>query len=282
MSVVRKHHNENYTVMSNYHFKDKELSLKAKGLLSMMLSLPEDWDYSNKGLQSLCSDGGTSVRSALQELEEHNYLIRNRIYEDGIIVDWEYHIFECPDDCQTFKNSLLVGKQPKGIQTLDIQTQDSKDNKILNNKIRKNKRTKRIEEGPQKLFNPSKQSNSGPDQVVEMYNDICKELPKVRSLTPKRKTVILKVLNKYGMDTVKEVFRLTSQSDFLLGNNNRGWSADFNWLMKEDNFIKVLEGNYNKKKKEQSRDGLVTRRANREEDEAFIEKLRQEGEKVEY
>lgn len=104
MSVVRKHHNKNYTVMSNYHFMDKELSLKAKGLLSLMLSLPDNWDYSTKGLETLSKDGNTSVRSALNELEEHSYLIRERVFENGKIVDWEYHIFENQEDCQQFKN----------------------------------------------------------------------------------------------------------------------------------------------------------------------------------
>lgn len=108
---------KDYTVMSNSHFRDKRMSLKAKGLLSMMLSLPNDWDYSTMGLTSLSSDGETSVRSALQELEEFGYLTRERIREGGKIVDWEYNIYETP-------------------QKLDAENVhvDRKDNKILKNK----------------------------------------------------------------------------------------------------------------------------------------------------
>ena len=127
MSVIRKHHNKNYTVMSNYHFLDKTLSLKAKGLLSLMLSLPDDWDYSTKGLETLSRDGNTSVRSALNELEEHEYLIRERIYEDGKIVDWTYHIFESRDDCDRYKNDKL---HAEGLH-VENQHVETNNNKIL-------------------------------------------------------------------------------------------------------------------------------------------------------
>ena len=73
MSTFRVNKNVNYTVMSNHHLQDKRLSLKAKGLLSYMLSLPDDWDYSLKGLTVGCKDGLDSVRTAVLELEEHGY-----------------------------------------------------------------------------------------------------------------------------------------------------------------------------------------------------------------
>ena len=61
--------------MSNYHFKDKDLSLKAKGLLSLMFSLPEDWDYSINGLVSICKENESAITSTLKELKEHGYLV---------------------------------------------------------------------------------------------------------------------------------------------------------------------------------------------------------------
>ena len=70
MSTFRVNKNVNYTVMSNHHLQDKRLSLKAKGLLSYMLSLPDDWDYSLKGLTVGCKDGLDSVRTAVLELED--------------------------------------------------------------------------------------------------------------------------------------------------------------------------------------------------------------------
>lgn len=99
MSVVRVHKNANFTVMSNYHFKEKKMSLKAKGLLSLMLSLPDDWDYSIAGLATLSKDGKDSIMSALGELEKFGYLERTRLTNDkGQFAGVEYNIFEQPQE----------------------------------------------------------------------------------------------------------------------------------------------------------------------------------------
>ena len=81
--VFRVERNKNFTVMSNHHFKNKYLSLKAKGLLSLMLSLPEDWNYNIRGLASLSRDGIDSVRSAIKELEHYMYVERNIIRNES-------------------------------------------------------------------------------------------------------------------------------------------------------------------------------------------------------
>ena len=97
MSTFRVNKNVNYTVMSNHHLQDKRLSLKAKGLLSYMLSLPDDWDYSLKGLTTGCRDGIDSVRSTVRELEASGYLRRSKVRDArGRIVDYNYEVFELP------------------------------------------------------------------------------------------------------------------------------------------------------------------------------------------
>lgn len=97
MSVFRINKNANYTVMSNYHFKEKKMSLKAKGLLSLMLSLPDDWDYSISGLATLSKDGKDSIMSALTELEKFGYLSRQRLVNSkGQFNGIEYNIYEIP------------------------------------------------------------------------------------------------------------------------------------------------------------------------------------------
>ena len=97
MSTFRVNKNVNYTVMSNYHLQDKKLSLKAKGLLSYMLSLPDDWDYSLKGLTTGCKDGLDSVRTAVLELEEHGYVRRQKVRNArGQIIDYDYQVYESP------------------------------------------------------------------------------------------------------------------------------------------------------------------------------------------
>ncbi len=73
MAVFRIEKTRDYTVMSNYHLRDRLLSLKTKGLLSLMLSLPEDWDYTMKGLARICKDGIDSISGGIRELETHGY-----------------------------------------------------------------------------------------------------------------------------------------------------------------------------------------------------------------
>ncbi len=97
MAVFRIEKTHDYTVMSNYHLKDSSLSLKSKGLLSMMLSLPDEWNYTTRGLAAICKEGVDSIGTALKELERAGYIKRNRLRDDkGKITDTEYVIFEKP------------------------------------------------------------------------------------------------------------------------------------------------------------------------------------------
>ena len=97
MAVFRIDKTRDYTVMSNHHLRNTELSLKAKGLLSLMLSLPDNWDYTTKGLAHICKDGVDSICAAVRELEEHGYVIRERVRgANGQLGSIEYTILEQP------------------------------------------------------------------------------------------------------------------------------------------------------------------------------------------
>lgn len=97
MAVFRVERTKDYTVMSNHHLKDKRLSLKAKGLLSQMLSLPEDWDYTLSGLASINLESKDAIRSAVQELENAGYIRRRQtVDERGKFSSNEYIIYEQP------------------------------------------------------------------------------------------------------------------------------------------------------------------------------------------
>lgn len=97
MAVIRINKTSDYTVMSNTHFREKDMTLKAKGLLSLMLSLPESWDYSIGGLVLLSKDGKDSVMNALNELEEFGYLKRTKVTDEkGRFAGYDYDIFETP------------------------------------------------------------------------------------------------------------------------------------------------------------------------------------------
>lgn len=116
MTKFEVHKNTGYTVMSNYHLRDRRMKLKTKGLLSLMLSLPEDWDYSVAGLVALVKDGKDSVQGAIRELEELGYLKRTQeINELGQFAGYKYDVYEVPleekpSEVKPSEENLLTGK----------------------------------------------------------------------------------------------------------------------------------------------------------------------------
>jgi len=130
MSVFRIEKIKDFTTMSNHHLKNKNLSLKAKGLLSLMLSLPEDWDYTIRGLASICKDGVDSISSALKELESEGYVIRERVrHEDGSFGKTEYIIHEQPVHTETKSDPHEPQKtqQDKSVPATPIQVNPIQD-----------------------------------------------------------------------------------------------------------------------------------------------------------
>jgi hypothetical protein len=118
--------------MSNHHLTNKDLTLKAKGLMSVMLSLPDDWDYSAKGLATLSLGGEDAVKSALKELEEQGYLKRTPIREKGIIRDWQYDIYENPESLENIE-SQPQGEKPLVAKPL-VENQSQVNTNIINTK----------------------------------------------------------------------------------------------------------------------------------------------------
>ena len=113
MAVFRVEKVKDYTIMSNHHLRNVDLSLKAKGLMSLMLSLPEDWDYTLKGLACICRDGVDSISRTIKELEDHGYLTRRRFrYPNGRLGDIEYTIHEQPES-ESVEPELPKPESPK-------------------------------------------------------------------------------------------------------------------------------------------------------------------------
>ena len=130
MSVFKIEKNKNYTIMSNYHLQDKNLSYKAKGLLSFMLSLPNDWDYSINGLVSISKEGVKAIRNILQELQINGYLIIEKKQNDIGQFEYEYLIYEYP---HIQKGDMDLGDVDKDIQIsskeINIKNKIDKDDK---------------------------------------------------------------------------------------------------------------------------------------------------------
>ena len=132
MPVFRVERNKGYTVMSNHHLRNKDLSLKAKGLLSQMLSLPEDWDYTLKGLALINREKIDAIRQAIRELEQAGYIVRSRERDErGRLRGADYVIYEQPQtppalDLPTLENPTLDNPTQEK-PTLENPTQLNKD-----------------------------------------------------------------------------------------------------------------------------------------------------------
>ena len=187
MAVFRIDKTRDYTVMSNHHLRNTELSLKAKGLLSLMLSLPENWDYTTKGLAAICKDGIDSISSCIRELEKHGYIIRERMRnEKGQLTTIEYTILEQPKSTPPEREKpirenpvLDIPAQVEPIQENTAQLNTNKSNiKELNTDISNTYPIKSYQKEPEptKAAQPPKEKSDriGYDEV-ETYRQIIKE-----------------------------------------------------------------------------------------------------------
>lgn len=116
MPVMRINKNKNYTTMSNVHLRDLNLSLKARGLLSTILSLPDNWNYSIGGLASICKENETCIKSGLKELKEAGYMVVEKLYSDESGTGkfkYVYNIFENPDDSEELREQVEKKKSER-------------------------------------------------------------------------------------------------------------------------------------------------------------------------
>lgn len=148
MAVIRVKKSKDYTVVNNSYLRDKNLSLKTIGLMTIMLSLPESWDYTIEGLSSLLKDGKTTVRTALQELERNKYLVRNRKRDElGKLTSTEYILYEKNTITPISENPMLENltlekpmlENRTQLNTNILSTKEINTNNIYNNNNNKEK-----------------------------------------------------------------------------------------------------------------------------------------------
>lgn len=137
MGVIRVEHTKDYTTMSNHHLRNPELSLRAMGLMSKMLALPDDWDYTVAGLASICKEGRDAVRKALQELESEGYLVRSQTREAGTFSGNDYTLFETPP--LTEKPSTVKPSAGKPSTDLPLTENPTQPNNVINKKTKRQK-----------------------------------------------------------------------------------------------------------------------------------------------
>lgn len=194
MAVFRVHKTKDFTVMSNHHLRDKNLTLKAKGLLSVILSLPDDWKYSVAGLAAICKEGTSAVKSALQELTDAGYVTVTKLYpnqtETGRI-EYVYDIHERPQATrkQGIENLPLESQQVENQAQLSTE-EPSTDKSTTNNKKKEGKR-------------------AGYDEIIDSYTEngelrsALVEFVKMRKMMKKpltNKALSLLLTSKKGLD----------------------------------------------------------------------------------
>jgi hypothetical protein len=140
MNKVTRIKNGNYTTISNVFLRDNNLSLKAKGLLAIILSLPETWDFSIKGICTTLKEGTTAVYSAIDELKEHGYckVVTNR-NEKGMIIGNDYTFYEEPYNVNPHVENLNVGNQTQINTNISLPNTKDTDNKEKNKEEETNK-----------------------------------------------------------------------------------------------------------------------------------------------
>ncbi len=167
MSIFRVEHTTGFTVMSNYHLRDKNLSLKAKGLLSQMLSLPEEWDYTLAGLSFINREKIDAVREAIKELENAGYIVRTRERDEkGRLKGTEYVIYEQPQQENPASENPTLEK-PTLENPMQLNTYKTNTKKSNTNSINHPSKGDRVDEMSRADFEEEIKENIDYDIIVE-------------------------------------------------------------------------------------------------------------------
>lgn len=217
MPVIRVNKTKDYTVMANYHFRDKNLSLKAKGLLSMMLSLPDGWGYSVEGLVKLSADGRESIMATLKELEKLHYLKRSQARDNsGKLGEAIYDIFEQP--WSGFPTTAKPTSEKPSSENPTLLNTNRLNTKVLNTN---NKKVSKAQSKPVENFDSIIQKSTESTELRDSLIEFVKFRKLIKKpMTNKALELIIAKLNKLGA-TDKERVAIINQSI------ERGWAGVF-------------------------------------------------------
>lgn len=221
MAVIRINKTKDYTIINNNCFKNKEMSLKAKGLLCLMLSLPENWNYTVSGLVSICKESETSIKSTLNELKKFGYLTITKKKPNETSsgrFEYEYDIYEKPQKQEGKKQG--VENQPLenlGVENLGVENRPLyKDTKELNTNISNTNNKKK------KGFSFIFESYSTDEEVLSLLNDwLDNRKSKHLAMTEHSIKLNLNKLDKMASESNMSV------KDYLTEVVCRGWGSFF-------------------------------------------------------
>ena len=191
MAVFRIDKTKDYTVMANHHLRNKALSLKAKGLLSLMLSLPDDWDYTTKGLAMICKDGVDSICSTVRELENAGYIQRRRVRDGhGRLAEIEYTILEHPAEPEISpkrENPVLenpVLENPEQVEPEQEKPEQEKPVALLNTKKSKTQKPNTDRSNTQSFLPSEAPAEDGPTDGQTLRAEIRDQIEYDYLVTP--------------------------------------------------------------------------------------------------
>lgn len=243
MNKVTRKKTSKYTTISNVFLRDKNLSLKAKGFLTVVMALPDDWDFSIKGICSILKEGKTAVYGVVQELKENRYCKTNPSRDEkGLILGLDYTFYEEPYEEEQNKEEPQQDNPHSENRDMDNMPQ-------LNTKGNKeNNRTIDLHNKEEKDKSFSKKEHIDYDAIVKCWNETNPTLSSVRMLNDNRKKQIRKLLasNNATVDDLMKAIKIISMSSFCQGKNDRNWRASFDWLIKDTKscFSRLFEGVY--------------------------------------
>ena len=262
MATFRVNKTSDYTVISNYHLREKEMSLKAKGLLTLMLSLPENWDYSISGLASICAENETAIKTGLKELKKFGYLRISKIFPSkergNKKIEYIYEIFEKPLGEDKRQKEQEIEKRPlekqkvenQGVENLPLESQAVENQGQLSTKELNTNKLNTKEVSTKEYIHVKNEFSRSYEDIKNKWIKIAHEYKLSGTqlkITEKRKRVINNLLKEYSAEEVLQSMKKVHTSSFLQGNNKTGWQISFDWFINKSNFLKVLEGNYDDK-----------------------------------
>lgn len=272
MAVFRVNKTSDYTVISNYHLKEKRMSLKSKGLLTLMLSLPNNWDFSLKGLVALCCESERAIKTSMQELKEFGYLKIDKIppKKGSNKFEYTYNIYERPlekskrqkinknidEKVRSVKvqnepvQNVLVQNSTDILNTKELNTKDDVINNNINTTQKENETTKEIEQQHQLIA-----INLAKTELSKLCDN--KFAIDTALLTHRYK---IQTLYKYlGRDKFLETFTKIRESSYLQ-EQAKNIGQFLNWLFssKKENFLNVFNDVYaDKDKKSDSNESVA-------------------------
>lgn len=252
MATIRVNKTSNYTVMSNYHLKEKNMSLKAKGLLSVMLSLPDDWDYSIAGLVAICKENETAVKTALKELQEFGYLRVTKLMPNKskcrARIEYVYDVFEKPEqehEKQDIENLYL--------EDLYVENQGQLNTKELSTKkLSTNNSSKKERETAQKNNFDTKEVENKVhtprtfDEIIDSYTDNEQLRSELKEHLRTRKKKKASLTNRAIELSLKELDKLADTDEekiLIVQNSIMGGYSKF-YKLKKDEASRLSESSF--------------------------------------